>query len=391
MMIVLTLAAIGLSGCWDSFDLQDIQYVTALGIDYDSEEDEYIIYAQSIDFSHLSVSQEGMSEVDSGAWVAEARGETILMALENFSSKSNQMLHWGHVNVLVYSMKALEHEPIIEINEGLYRFHQVRTTPWVFGTAESLEEILLLTNMYGDIVHTELFNPDTVYKERAFIEPITLHQLMRNYAEKGRIVVLPRVGINKKELKDNNNKKKDAMSSDGAILLKGDSEPKLFTDLQLAGLRWLNNQTENSPLQIEEDGKTIAALNIIRPKNRIHSEVINGEVFFDVHIDVHASLLDFPPDETLGASRTIKEILQLMEKMIEKQVRDTYLLGLNNEKDVYSLENQFYRSDVRSYNQMKQTFELTEASLRNITVRAVIEHTGEYEFYRDRVPKSEQQ
>ncbi|GAF23698.1 spore germination protein xc precursor [Bacillus sp. JCM 19047] len=214
---------------------------------------------------------------------------------------------------------------------------------------------------------------------------------MRNYAEKGRIVVLPRVGINKKELKDNNNKKKDAMSSDGAILLKGDSEPKLFTDLQLAGLRWLNNQTENSPLQIEEDGKTIAALNIIRPKNRIHSEVINGEVFFDVHIDVHASLLDFPPDETLGASRTIKEILQLMEKMIEKQVRDTYLLGLNNEKDVYSLENQFYRSDVRSYNQMKQTFELTEASLRNITVRAVIEHTGEYEFYRDRVPKSEQQ
>ncbi|MFS0787605.1 Ger(x)C family spore germination protein [Shouchella sp. 1P09AA] len=389
--LVLLLFSISISGCWDATDLQDVQYITALGVDFDEDNEEYVIYAQSIDFGQLSVNQEGTSQAESGAWVAKARGETILMALENFSSRSNQMLHWGHVTVIVYSMNALEHEEIIEINEGLYRFQQVRTTPWVFGTTESLEELLLVTNMFGDTVHTVLFNPDSVYKERSFVEPITLHQLMRTYAEKGRSVVLPKIDISKKELKDNNGKKKDAVHSNGAVLLKGGKAPTTFSDLQLAGIRWLDYHTENTPLQIEEDGKTIAALNIIRPKNVIQSEVNNGEVFFDIDLDIHASLLDFPPDETLGASRTIDEILELMKEMIEKQIRDTYELGLEHGKDVYSLENHFYRSNVRAYNKLNQSIQLTKESLRTITIHPVIEHTGEYEFYRDRVPKSRQE
>ncbi len=390
LVLMFVLGAICLSACWDSTDLQDIQYITALGIDYDEDEKDYVIYGQSVDFVQLSVNQEGMNQEKSGAWVGKARGETILMALENFSSRSNQVLHWGHVNVIVYNMNALKHEPLIDINEGLYRFQQIRTTPWVFGTQENLEDILLLTNMFGDIVHTELFNPNSVYKERAFIEPLTLHQLMRNFPEKGRTVVLPRIGVNKKELKNNNGQKKDSLSSDGAILLKGGSEISAFTDLQLAGLRWLTYQTDISPLQIEEEGKTVAALNVIRPKSVVDIEVINEEVFFDLYIDINASLLDFPPDETLGASKTINELLELIKEAIEKQIRDTYRLSLEEGKDVYSLENHFYRSDIRSYQRLEQSFQLNESSLRNITVSAVIEHTGEYEFYRDRVPKEEQ-
>lgn len=42
-----------LSGCWDILDLQDIQYITAIGIDY--EDGEYVVYVQSLNFGHLSV------------------------------------------------------------------------------------------------------------------------------------------------------------------------------------------------------------------------------------------------------------------------------------------------------------------------------------------------
>ncbi|WP_099301592.1 Ger(x)C family spore germination protein [Bacillus sp. Marseille-P3800] len=385
------LTMITLSGCWDAIDLQDIQYITALGIDYDEESAEYIVYGESINFGQLSVSQEGRQEAESGAWVAVSRGNTILMALENFNSKSNQTLHWGHVMVIVYGMNALEHESIVEINEGLYRFQQIRTTPWVFATSEKLEDILLVTNMYGDTVHTILFNPDSVYKERSIIRPMSLHQLMRAYAEKGRSATLPKIDINEKELEDNTGKKKDALHTNGAVLLKGGKSPKIFDDLQLSGLRWLDYHTVNTPLQLYDEGRTIAALNIIRPKSRIRSEVVDGDVYFDISVDINASLLDFPPDETLGASRTVDEILDLMKEKVEKQIRDTYMLGLEHGKDVYSLENHLYRSHVRAYKQVEDTFQLREDSLRTITVHPTIEHTGEYEFYRDRVPKAEQE
>src|SRR5690606_16858629 len=46
-----------LSGCWNSNDIQDFLYVTALGIDY--VDDQYYVYVQFVDFENLSVANAG--------------------------------------------------------------------------------------------------------------------------------------------------------------------------------------------------------------------------------------------------------------------------------------------------------------------------------------------
>ncbi|GAF14515.1 hypothetical protein JCM19045_3833 [Bacillus sp. JCM 19045] len=71
-------------------------------------------------------------------------------------------------------------------------------------------------------------------------------------------------------------------------------------------------------------------------------------------------------------------------------MKRTFLLGIEQGKDIYDLENVFYRQHVQSYNTMRDSFTLDENTPLSIEVTIKIEHTGEYEFYRDRVPESEQ-
>ncbi|WP_078392026.1 Ger(x)C family spore germination protein [Shouchella patagoniensis] len=378
-----------LTGCWDMLDTQDIQYITAIGIDY--EDGEYIVYVQSLNFGHLSViDTSNSSNENPGAWVGKAKGETILLALDNLYPKTNQEVHWGHVNAIVYSENVLDFAPLIEINEALYRYQQIRVTPWVFATNDNISDILLVTNMFGDSVHTELFDPDSIFKERSYIEPIALNQLMRDYPEFGRSVKLPNIDLVQNEWHSSNGKTNNALNLNGAYILKGGKKPVYYNENELSGLRWLKSKTSETPLLIKENGKKIALLNIIRPEAHIASEVDGTQVYYDVKIKGTAALQDFPPSHELGASKKINELTQLLGEEMEEQIRATYLLGLKSDKDVYDLENIFYRQHVKAYKSLPSPFQLNETSLRSIKVDIQIGHTGEYEFYRDRVPRSEQ-
>ncbi|GAF19224.1 LOW QUALITY PROTEIN: spore germination protein xc [Bacillus sp. JCM 19046] len=379
-----------LSGCWDTVDLQDMQYITAIAIDYNEKEKQFEIHGQSINFGNLSVSSAEGQNGNANTWVGISRGETVLSALSNLVPRTNQQLNWGHVHAIVYSQKALAHNPLIEMNEGLYRFQQVRMTPWVFGTTENLNEVLMVTNIFGDSIHTELFNPQAVFHERSFIEPITLHELMREYPEAGRSVKLPNLSILEKNWQSNQGETNTSLFADGAFVIKGGKEPILFSDEQLIGLRWLNHATVNAPLVLKENENTIAALNIVRPIATINSELDGDVPAFRIRIDANADIEDFPPDSSLGASKTINELKALSEETIKQEVKRTFLLGIEQGKDIYDLENVFYRQHVQSYNTMRDSFTLDENTPLSIEVTIKIEHTGEYEFYRDRVPESEQ-
>ncbi len=164
----------------------------------------------------------------------------------------------------------------------------------------------------------------------------------------------------------------------------------MFSDEQLIGLRWLNHATVNAPLVLKENENTIAALNIVRPIATVTSELDGDVPAFRIRIDANADIEDFPPDPSLGASKTINELKALSEETIKQEVKRTFLLGIEQGKDIYDLENVFYRQHVQSYNTMRDSFTLDENTPLSIEVTIKIEHTGEYEFYRDRVPESEQ-
>ena len=52
ILMLLSMLSLLLSGCWDNKEVQDINYITALGIDY--KDNKYIIYVQMLDFATIA-------------------------------------------------------------------------------------------------------------------------------------------------------------------------------------------------------------------------------------------------------------------------------------------------------------------------------------------------
>ncbi|MFP3380764.1 Ger(x)C family spore germination protein, partial [Bacillus sp. SIMBA_069] len=88
--ILMVMSLVLLSGCWDSKDIQDIQYISAVGIDY--QNGQYVIYVQVTSFAGVA-KQEGLEPKPTPVWVAKGRGKTMNEAMNDMYKRSNQYIY----------------------------------------------------------------------------------------------------------------------------------------------------------------------------------------------------------------------------------------------------------------------------------------------------------
>ena len=177
-MILSVLSLALLSGCWDTKDIQDIQYISAMGIDY--QNGQYVIYVQVTSFAGVA-KQEGLEPKPTPVWVAKGRGDTLNEAMNDIYKRSNQYVYWAHVQLIIFSESLLKHG-LVNVNDPILRFQQIRETTWLYGTDDSLEKILFVNSLFGSSVQTSIFNPKDIYKLRSFVEPIRIQRFYtQNY------------------------------------------------------------------------------------------------------------------------------------------------------------------------------------------------------------------
>ncbi|XOS94120.1 hypothetical protein ACLMAB_12700 [Brevibacillus laterosporus] len=133
-----------LTGCWDNKNIQDLNYVTALGIDY--KDGEFIIYTQSLDFTNIAKQEGATTRVNKPIWIAQAKGKTIDRAINHFF-KSNQLrVVWDYITGIVLSERVLEKDILANI-DSLLRYPEVRYTPG-FLAQRNLSTAYLLLPLY---------------------------------------------------------------------------------------------------------------------------------------------------------------------------------------------------------------------------------------------------
>lgn len=78
-----------------------MQYITAIGIDYDKEKDDYILYAQVVSFAGVAKSEQAET-VPSKVWVAKGQGKSMEAAINMIYDKSNQIVYWAHIGIIIF-------------------------------------------------------------------------------------------------------------------------------------------------------------------------------------------------------------------------------------------------------------------------------------------------
>lgn len=65
----------------------------------------------------------------------------------------------------------------------------------MYGTKDSIEDILLVTSLFSSAVQTTLFNPEEAYHVHSIISPIRMHRFYSDFTEKATTTKLPMISV----------------------------------------------------------------------------------------------------------------------------------------------------------------------------------------------------
>lgn len=377
-LIILSL----LTACWDIKDLQTVNYITAIGLDY--KQGKYIVYAQMMDFTSVAKQETGKPGTPPHMWVGKGIGETVNLAVNELYNTAQQKSLWSHISAIIFTKEFLEQDLTVAA-DTLFRFREIRYTPWVYGTEDSIEDIFTAPGFFNQTsLATIISEPIELYEQKSFIAPMKLVQLISEGREPDKTVLLPSIYVNRNQWKKNE-KDEPKLGVNGVFVLQNFSLQGWLSNSKLTGLRWMEPHTIRSPLTIKQEGKIKSVISLYNPKIDIKPLPGAGEdkPLFTVRLRLQGYLI-----ENLD-HLTEKELEQDASKHIEKEIRETYAVGLENGEDLYSLEHVLYRKDYPRWKQLhdEKRFRLSKESLHSIQVDVKITDTGMIRLNKKETPQ----
>lgn len=368
-LILLIAPILLLTGCWDIKQLNQLTYVSALGVDYVNNE--FVLYVQVLDFTTIGKSEQGSSGVEGpNIWIGKGKGTTFAMAWNDLYNSTQQKTLFGQISSIVYKESALGKIQVEESLDTFERFVDARLTPWIYTTKETIDKIFAIEPMLPNSpIMTLLHLPNGNYEQHSLISPMKLVEFAALINEPSASIIVPTLGLDD-QLWKKDDKNMPMMNVNGAFLFYKAKKPQWLSKKDLLGLRWVDQNTERTPLTLnEKNGKIKALLPIENPIIKIHSKVSKtGVPKFDMNIKVKATVTQ------LNSQVSNKELKNEVKKKIKKEIRTTYLKGISQKVDVFHLEENLYRNNYTSWKltNKENKFPLTSKSLGTININVTL-------------------
>ncbi len=361
-----------LTGCWSKYEVQNMNYATAVGIDI--VDGQYIIYAQLLDFSTVAKLEGQQKAEQPPVWVGKGEGSSFTEAANDLYSTSQQRLNWGQISTIIFSERLLKAQKVGEVLELINRYREIRYLAWVFSTRDPLDEILLATPFFrlspkASILH----NPEQSYRQRSILAPIRLQNFVMDSNEKAKTSYIPELSLRKGQWKEGQ-KPHELLRYSGIQIYDKDNYYTRMSLEEIRGLPWLNKHTIRLPINLFTDNKLAAVLVAENPEYDVTPRVKYDKVYFDISVKVKAGVNE------LHADISEKELTQMAQTEIEQQIKETYHAAFEKKIDIYNLGESLFRRNPYEWKRISSDTLLNEDSLRTINVNVQIAYSGRYKF-----------
>lgn len=366
LMIILHM----LTGCWDIKEVQDMNYITAIGID--QEDGQFVVYTQMMDFTAIAKSETGKASSPPQVWTSKTRGKTFDTAVNAMYNSSQVRTSWSHVSCILISESVLKSKVLTKL-DTIGRYQEIRMTPWVFGTKYPIEELFNIPAFFNlSPLHTLAHNPAEEYKQRSYVRPIRYFDFMSLITEPASTVLLPNLSVDNKTW-SLNQKEDPKLIINGVFAISEGISKGLFNNDKLTGLRWVETSTKRSPLPLmDKDGEYAGVVVLTNPKVRKKLDIVNGTPKYRVHVKLHGNVVEALDD--MNKSQMEKQVAD----EVRSEIMDTYRHGAAAHTDLYSLEHVLFKKDKQLWKKMRQApAELIDPdALETVHVEVHLDHAG---------------
>ncbi|WP_248924339.1 Ger(x)C family spore germination protein [Paenibacillus hamazuiensis] len=360
-----------LAGCWDIKTIQDMNYFTALGIDF--KDGRYIVYAQMLDFSSVAKQEGAKMSGSPSIWSGHEEGISVGDATAKLYKTSQQRVFWGHVTSIVMTENALR-QGIIPNLDSLLRYNETRYIQWVYATREPIDRLFTVEPFFSlSPLASILAQPLENFQQFSYIRPIRLNRAFVRLREPGYTLLLPSLSINTTTWKKNN-EPDPKLAVNGVYAIGSGNTVKWFGEDKLPGLRWLEEKTNRTMFMLYEEGEAAAKITAEKPQAKIIPHAGGDSPSFTIRLQCRAFL-----SEQL---RPMKEstIEKKAAGAIRSEIERTFAEGKKSSVDLYSLEHRLYRDAFPLWSKLTQNgaAPLSDYSLDRIDIDVKLIHSGMY-------------
>ncbi|GAA4836133.1 Ger(x)C family spore germination protein [Paenibacillus vulneris] len=361
-----------LTGCWDAEEVQRLNYIVGLGVDY--EDDKFVVYGQMINFSSIAKQEQQNDSVRN--WVGRGKGETVLAAISDLIASGQGTMFLGHVNYLILTENVLKEQMLKKVFDFTNRNKETRYTKWFYGTKEKMYDLLSAKSFFDrSTLDSILGNPEQNYAQLSNLKPYYVNEIVAGMLEPSSTVIIPSVELTEKTWMEQN-KPMGILKKSGGFIFNGTRYVgwMKMSDIMLG--RWMQSAYEASPLTVQsEQHTTIATLEVKDATHKI--EILDrgkGIPRFKAKLKVKGTLME------LAEEKPLEEIQRLAEQTIRRELMEYYKKGLALHADVMHLGQLYYKRHPDKWRsiQVDGQFPLNENTLEEVEVHLIINHAQKY-------------
>jgi spore germination protein KC len=390
ILLFIIVSTVFLSGCWDRQELQDLDIVSAIGIDNggNNSENRYLVTVQVLNEGQIATAggQGGGKSSTAPVTTYSDKGSTIAEALRKINQKSPQELFYPHVQLMVIGEEFARTKGIQDLFDLIERDSQFRTLfPVLIVRNNTAKTLLQITTPLEDVPAAKIFgaleSTTRIWGEYASTRADQVIQQLAG----GEGANLTGVQITGDPKKGNNLVNVQQISPNTAIEIRGlaifkKGKLKKWLDQDAArGAIWINNELKGTVVDLNcEKKKKGIAVDIMRAKAWIKVKIKNEKPVIQITVrsEGHISEVHCPID--LSKHTTIEKLEKQLEQEIKAEIMEAVKDAKKQKADIFRFGEYINREDPELWKKIRKKWddELFPETEVNANVHSFIRRAG---------------
>ncbi|MDP4104369.1 MAG: Ger(x)C family spore germination protein [Bacillota bacterium] len=339
-LLLISIAVLLLTGCWDRKEVNDLGLVTAAGIDKISNK---TIELSALVYIPKSVGGQQSMNGGSGGGSAQtlvrsATGVTVADAMSKLQQKLPRHIFWGHTAVFIFDEK-LAKMGLAKHVDFILRHPQLRERSEIFITKQKARKVLgVLPPLERDL--------STVLRELESMK-MGMEVTAKNFAEMllsdSGDTAVPYIKMLPPE--EGRKKKETIAYITGTAIFKKDKMVGIIDASVTRGVLWLRNEIQLATVTVQpKEAKGYVSLSLLEATTELIPKIEHGKWKMVFKADADADVIQNTTKLDMANPKVIKSLQQQLEKEIEAKVKLALVQVQKDMKaDVFGFGDAFHR------------------------------------------------
>jgi len=376
LIIVIILAILFSTGCWNRRELSEIGIIGAAAID--AEADKIKLTYEVITPKRLDTK----SGDEAPASYFQSEGETIFEASRNSTLKLNKKLFWSHANVFYFNEMSAK-DGLLTYLDFFNRGHESRGYVNIaIAKGESAYKIIGIGGLKGEVPSSyveAVFENSAVNGKAASIKIV---DFLKTYYEEG---IEPVVGAiqtikrNETELKMPTDKKEEYMPLvEGLAVFKEDILVGFFDGIQTRGFNFARDKIKSGIIvSASPDGRGVNSIEIIKSSGKLNVQIKDGEYYCTVKIEINGMLNEETGKEDISNLEAITKIENNTSENIKNEIKSSIKKAQEYKTDIFGFGQSIHKKYPAKWKIIKNDWNDIFSTLEiKVEVKTNIEKVG---------------